>query len=268
MTAQNPELIERIILLAEEAGAAILDVYENGDMDVKTKEDDSPLTRADIAANSIIVEGLGAITGEVPILSEESRDVPHAERSYWQTFFLVDPLDGTKEFIKKNGEFTVNIALVEDTRAVLGVVHAPVLGVTYYGCEGEGSFKRDMKKEGDDVAISVTPYVSGPLKVVASRSHRGDELDAFLAKVGESECISKGSSLKLCLVAEGSAHLYPRLGPTMEWDTAAAQCVVECAGGMVTDLERRPLKYNKKELLNPFFMVSAKEGGFEWWKYL
>jgi 3'(2'), 5'-bisphosphate nucleotidase len=254
-------LLKDIVALAHRAGTAILDVYSREDFGTTYKEEGSPLTLADRAANSVITAGLAAIAPGIPILSEESKVEPYEVRKNWRRLWIVDPLDGTKEFIKRNGEFTVNIALVEHGRPLLGVVYAPALGVTYYGARGFGAFRL---KSSASVPVSVSAPVAGsPVKVVASRSHRGDALDGFLEKAGPYEVVSMGSSLKFCLVAEGTAHLYPRLGPTMEWDTAAAHCVVEAAGGKVTDLEGRALVYNREDLLNPFFIV-AGDPSFPW----
>ena len=253
------KLSPQVIEIAERAGRAVLDVYEQDDLGVTHKEDSSPLTQADLASHKLIVAELQKLTPDIPILSEESKEMPVEERRSWSRFWLVDPLDGTKEFVKRNGEFTVNIALIEDGRTKLGVVHAPVLGQTYWAAVSLGAHKRT---EGKDEEISVTSFESGTLKVVASRSHAGAETTAFLERLEKNvdglEVVSKGSSLKLCLVAEGAAHLYPRFGPTMEWDTAAAQCVVEQAGGYVSETDLiTPLRYNKQSLLNPYFIVSA-----------
>lgn len=198
------------------------------------------------------------------MLSEESKVEGYEVRKHWKRFWIVDPLDGTKEFIRRNGEFTVNIALIEGNEAILGVVFAPVLGVCYLAARGEGAFK---VKNGFQERIRASGYKNGPLKVVASRSHRGPELEAFLNRLTGAEFVNMGSSLKLCLVAEGAAHLYPRFGPTMEWDTAAAQCVVEEAGGSVKDLLGRRLQYNKEDLLNHYF-IAAGNPPFPWEKYL
>ena len=257
-------LLEKITALAERAGAAILEVYSSEDFGTTSKEDGSPLTRADMAADALIREGLGVITPDMPVLSEESKVVPFEKRRGWGRFWLVDPLDGTKEFVKRNGEFTVNIALIEDGRPVLGVVHAPVFGVTYLGARGEGAFKVGA---GAKEPIGVTGYESGPPKLAASRSHRSVALESFISRIGPAEFVEMGSSLKLCLVAEGAAHLYPRFGPTMEWDTAAAQAVVEEAGGRVTDLTGKRLRYNKEDLHNPHFMVAGVPA-FPWMKFL
>lgn len=256
-----------IINIAIAAGEKIMEIYSTADFGVDMKADNSPLTLADIASHEHIVASLAALTPDIPVLSEESRDISYQKRSTWSTFWLVDPLDGTKEFIKRNGEFTVNIALVEEGRPVLGVVHTPALGVTYYGAKGKGAFKQE---NGASQPIKVQAKTSETLNVVASRSHAGPETEAFLAALSKDytvNLVSKGSALKLCLVAEGAAHLYPRLGPTMEWDTAAAQCVAEEAGGVVTDVEGKPLTYNKENLLNPFFIVNASPA-VQWQKYL
>ncbi|MFQ5735280.1 MAG: 3'(2'),5'-bisphosphate nucleotidase CysQ [Thermodesulfobacteriota bacterium] len=259
------ELLKEVVAVAHRAGDAILEVYGSADFGTTYKEEGSPLTLADKAANDIITGALAALTPDVPVLSEESKAEPFQVRKAWKRLWIVDPLDGTKEFIKRNGEFTVNIALVEDAWPVLGVVYAPALGVTYYGVKGSGAFR---VSDGATSRISVSGYSGeGPLKVVASRSHRGEALDAFLSEVGAYEVVCMGSSLKFCLVADGTAHIYPRLGPTMEWDTAAAQCVVEAAGGRVTDLDGKALRYNREDLLNPFFMVTGSPP-FPWRKYI
>jgi 3'(2'), 5'-bisphosphate nucleotidase len=242
--------------IALEAGRRILDVYEKT-IGVDLKVDGSPLTQADTVSHEHIVQALAALTPSIPVLSEESADVPFEERKGWSRFWLVDPLDGTKEFIKRNGEFTVNIALIENGAPVLGVVYVPVLGVSYTACRGRGAFKQ--KEETPPKPIAVRAIGGTRPIVVASRSHAGPETVAFLQSLGSHDVVSMGSSLKFCLVAEGVADVYPRLGPTMEWDTAAAQCVVECAGGTVTDTAGRVLTYNKSSLKNPWFVVSGAD---------
>ena len=221
-----------IIELARVAGKAILAVYQR-DFSVAEKADNSPLTDADLAAHRRIVAGLTELTPDIAILSEESATVPYSTRQSWDRYWLVDPLDGTREFIKRNGEFTVNIALIQHGVPLLGVVHAPVINVTYAGRLGAGAFLETAT--GSRAPLHVTENRQTPLRVAGSRSHAGDSLKAFLTNVGAHELVSMGSSLKLCLVAEGKADIYPRLGPTSEWDTAAAQAVVEAAGGRVTD---------------------------------
>jgi 3'(2'), 5'-bisphosphate nucleotidase len=254
-------LIEAVADIAARAGKAILEVYAT-DFDVDAKEDESPLTQADMAAHRSIVRDLRELTPDLPILSEEAGLPAFEDRADWARYWLVDPLDGTKEFVKRNGEFTVNIALVEDHRPVLGVVHVPVTARTYIGCEGHGSETRD--KDGNCTVIRVAIESASPVRVVGSRSHRGASLDAFLEKLADFEMVPMGSSLKFCLVAEGAADVYPRLGPTSEWDTAAAQAVVEQAGGAVLKLDGTPLKYNEKsDILNPHFVVIGPQD-YDW----
>lgn len=249
----DQNLLDRVATLAHQAGAAILEVYHSSEHQVTYKEDASPLTAADLASHRAIVAGLEELEPRLPILSEEGADMPFAERRGWRRFWLVDPLDGTKEFLKRNGEFTVNIALIEDGRPVLGVVYAPVLARTYLGLVGKGAWRSDGDKA--PRSIIATGSSSTELQVVASRSHPSPELEALLAQLGEHRRLSMGSSLKLCLVADAAADFYPRLGPTMEWDTAAAHAVVRAAGGEVLDLQGEALRYNKEELRNPYFVV-------------
>ena len=257
--------IQKINEIARQAGTAILKIYGQ-DFEVIEKADKSPLTEADLAAHHVIIDALQSLTPEIPVLSEESADIPYDTRSQWQTYWLIDPLDGTREFIKRNGEFTVNIALIHEGRAVLGVVYVPVSQITYYGDSEHGAFKMDA--DGNSSAIQVISEYQTPLRVAGSRSHAGDSLLQFLNRLGEYEIISMGSSLKLCLIAEGKADVYPRLGPTSEWDTAAAQAVVEAAGGKVTDTNMNPLIYNTKEsLLNPYFFVFG-DASVDWSTYL
>jgi 3'(2'), 5'-bisphosphate nucleotidase len=246
-------LIEPIVALAEDAGRAILEVYST-DFDVQAKDDDSPLTQADLAAHRRISAGLKTLTPDIPIISEESGLPEYAERRHWQRYWIVDPLDGTREFVNRNGEFTVNIALIVDQRPILGVVHVPVKDRTYVGCEGVGAQRRE--RDSAPVSIYVSRHSAARARIVGSRSHRGASLDRFLERVGDYDMVPMGSSLKFCVVAEGGADIYPRLGPTSEWDTAAAQAVVEQAGGKVVTLDGKPMKYNAKaDILNPHFMV-------------
>ncbi len=250
------------------AGREILDVYAGTDLGIETKSDRTPLTEADRRAHRTIVRGLES-TG-LPILSEEGRSIPYRERRAWDAFWLVDPLDGTKEFIKRNGEFTVNIALVEGGRPVLGVVMAPAFGELYTGGEEFGAFKIESAGFGNNDVSPRTILAAGkrlplarpqgPLRIVASRSHMTPETLAFIeaekSARGEVELVSKGSSLKICLIAEGAADVYPRFGPTMEWDTAAGQAVALAAGCSVTQADGvSPLLYNKEDLHNPWFIV-------------
>ena len=246
-------LREGIIAIARDAAARILAVYDS-EFAVEHKDDKSPLTAADLAAHRCILEGLERLTPDIPVLSEESaEDVPAVVRRRWRTLWLVDPLDGTREFVKRNGEFTVNIALIEDGEAVLGVVQAPVTGVLWHGQRGRGAFRRD----GDaDVVLQVRRPATPPLRVAASRSHRDARSEAFIARMGEVEAIGLGSSLKFCRIAEGGMDVYPRFGPTSEWDTGAGQCVLEAAGGAVLDPRGRPLRYNQRDtILNGDFIA-------------
>jgi 3'(2'), 5'-bisphosphate nucleotidase len=258
-------LLPRIVALAEQAGAAIMAFYEQTDPGVTYKEDDSPLTQADLASHRLLVMGLQALRPELPVLSEESQAIAYEQRRSWPRYWLVDPLDGTKEFIKRRDEFTINIALIDGYEPVLGVVAAPALKVLYAAARGGGAWKQ--QPGGPAEPIRVGDYRASGLKMAVSRLHGSGETDELVAKLKPFECVSIGSSLKLCLVAEGRAHLYPRLGPTMEWDIAAAQCVVEEAGGTVTDLEGRRLCYNKFSLENPHFIVCGAPP-FPWKNYL
>lgn len=245
--------IDPVVVLAEKAGQAILEVYSS-DFEVQSKADNSPLTQADLASHHCIVAGLESLTPGMPIISEESGLPDYEERRQWDRYWLIDPLDGTKEFVNRNGEFTVNIALIDKQKPVFGVVHVPVQGKTYLGCEGYGAERRDA--EGNVESIQVSATSADPVRVVGSRSHRGASLDEYLLNLGECDMIPMGSSLKFCVIAEGGADLYPRLGLTSEWDTAAAQAVVEQAGGSVVTLDGKAMKYNaKSDILNPYFFA-------------
>lgn len=250
------ELSQDLIAIARAAGAAILEIYHNeADFNVELKSDDSPLTKADRAANTVICKGLESLSEVFPILSEENKTIPYEERKSYPYYWLVDPLDGTKEFIKRNGEFTVNIALVHQQEPVLGVVYAPVLDEMYWAVKGEGAW---LERDGKTRKLEANAFrMSDPgLKVVCSRSHLNEGTQAFIDALNTPEKVSRGSSLKFLLMAKGEAHVYPRLGPTMEWDTGAAQIVLEEAGGQVIDEETgKPLRYNKENLLNPYFIA-------------
>ncbi len=277
MTIQYDKLILTTILAAKRAGEAILDVYDS-DFAVEQKDDKSPLTLADKKSNEIIENVLEqTITvnnSTVPILSEEGKEISYEERKKWEYFWLVDPLDGTKEFIKRNGEFTVNIALIHKHKPVLGIIYIPVKDVFYFAAINFGSYKLESSDILSD-NLSIQGLINKsqrlplnndnntPFTIVGSRSHTSEEFSEFVkqlnAKYGKVEFISSGSSLKLCLVAEGKADVYPRFGPTMEWDTAAGQAIVEQANGTVMDTQsNEPLNYNKSNLLNPFFIVSGQ----------
>ncbi len=258
--------VASIVVIAKAAGQKILDLYES-DVVVQSKADESPLTQADLAANQIIIEQLQAMQPSYPILTEESCGIPYAERNEWNTYWLVDPLDGTREFLKQNGEFSVNIALIHQGVPVLGVIHAPVLDVTYWACTGRGAWKQaGMAKP---VSISVRKAPAKEVTIARSRAPlTGGLLNRFLDRLGKYKEVSMGSALKSCLVAEGQADLYAKLGPTCEWDTGAAQCIVEEAGGHFTDTNMQDLRYNTKEsFLNPHFFVFGA-GDHKWSDYL
>jgi len=247
-----------VIDLAKAAGEKIMAIYTQ-DFEVDYKDDSSPLTQADLASHNCIVNGLRELTPHIPVLSEESSEDEKLNRMSWKTYWLIDPLDGTKEFVKKNGEFTVNIALVTNHQPVFGVVYAPALDVAYWGDRSSGALKAEG---GIEIAINVRrrPENSGDWVVVGSRSHQTSEFKTFMQDYPDAEIVSMGSSLKLCLVAEGKADLYPRLGFTSEWDTAASQAVVEAAGGQVLTIpEMKPLccNQNSDSLLNPHFLVCS-----------
>lgn len=244
-----------IIDIAEQAGQAILAVYQqdNAAFNITGKADDSPLTAADLAAHQLIVKALTTLTPELPILSEEASDISWDIRKTWQRYWLVDPLDGTKEFIKRNGEFTVNIALIEQGEPVLGVIHAPVLNKTYYAAKSQGAF---LKQGATSKAIAVaTP--GDVVRVVGSRSHPSPDLAGYLTQFARHDMVPVGSSLKFCLVAEGSADVYPRFGPTMQWDTGAGHIIALEAGASVTFDGIASQVYQRENLRNPNFIVSA-----------
>lgn len=258
--------IARLIDIVRSAGDAILDIYRS-DFAVEQKADDSPLTQADLAAHRTIAAGLAALDPSIPLLSEESSPPGFEVRRTWSRYWLVDPLDGTKEFVNRNGEFTVNIALIEGHRAVLGVVGVPVRGTVYVGDVLRG----EARRVGPDGTVELHGRPMGedrPLVVVASRSHGGERLERYLETLAGRypgvERTPVGSSLKLCILAEGAADLYPRLGPTSEWDIAAAHAVLAAAGGDVWAVDGAPLEYNRKaEFLNPEF-IAAADGAYPW----
>ena len=239
-------LREGVIAVARAAAAEILAIYQS-EFAVRHKDDRSPLTAADLAAHHCIVDGLRRLTPDIPVLSEESAGITTAQRRGWSTLWLVDPLDGTREFVKRNGEFTVNIALIEHGVTTYGVVQAPVTGALWHGGQRDGAFRRDG--EGGDQTLRVRAPATAPLRVAASRSHRDERTALFIERMGEIEPIGLGSSLKFCRLAEGGIDVYPRFGPTSEWDTAAAQAVLEGAGGAVLDLQGRPFHYNPRDTL-------------------
>ncbi len=259
------ELLSQVVEIAVAAGDEILQIYHNEDFDVEVKGDGSPLTVADRRAHLLIEAALGQLTPEIPVLSEESAAMVFELRRDWDRFWLVDPLDGTKEFVKRNGEFTVNIALIDKAKPVMGVVHTPVKNISHYAEKGIGAFK--SSPDHPTRPISVRQINPERVVMVASRSHAGEAVETYRTnlsrQVGAVEIASMGSSLKLCLVAEGSADIYPRLGPTSEWDTAAAHCVLETAGGSVIRLDGSTLIYNKENILNPWFLACG-DPEFTW----
>tara|TARA_B110000008_G_scaffold157174_1_gene158093 strand:+ start:565 stop:1395 length:831 start_codon:yes stop_codon:yes gene_type:complete len=265
----NDNQLDTLLRIAKTAGNAILSVYQRaGDIDVTIKDDNSPLTEADRDAHEIIIAELKRFTPSIPILSEESDGISVDERLSWSRYWLVDPLDGTKEFIKRNGEFTVNIALINNGAPELGIVHVPVTNISYLGKTGVGAWKVAATGEADAISITNFDLNPGQVRIVASRSHSGDLLDQLIntmeAELGKAEVVSMGSSLKICLLAEGKADIYPRLAPTSEWDTAAAHAVLAAAGGDIVDTEFQALRYNQKEsMLNPHF-IAISDISYDW----
>jgi 3'(2'), 5'-bisphosphate nucleotidase len=253
------QLMHEVVKLAQVAGQAILPIWR-ADVAVSNKADDSPVTAADLAAHRVIADGLLALAPHIPVLSEEDCDISLAERQGWSRWWLVDPLDGTKEFIAGSEEFTVNIALIENAEVVFGVVSMPTNGRCYFGGRQLGAWRAEAGEAAEPIQVRNAPPADGRFTVVASRRHSSPEQEALLAglgaAVGDLALANIGSSLKFCLLAEGSADCYPRLAPTSQWDTAAAQGVVEGAGGEVIELDGQPFRYPPREsLLNPFFLA-------------
>lgn len=251
------ELVQDILPILRKASIAILGVYsDQSNFNTTVKSDDSPLTLADTLSNDIIREGLLKLDQQARIISEESRHESFEVRSKWETYFLVDPLDGTKEFIRRNGEFTINIAIMQGSRPRAGFVFVPVSGIAYVAEKGKGAFRIDQNDRMTELITQPFYLKQSGIKIVASRSHRDVETEMMVSNFFEPEIVSVGSSLKFLMIAEGKAHFYPRLAPTMEWDTAAAQCVLEEAGGSVLQYPAlTPLVYNKENLLNPSFLA-------------
>ncbi|MBP9726334.1 MAG: 3'(2'),5'-bisphosphate nucleotidase CysQ [Gammaproteobacteria bacterium] len=252
------DLLRNVIKITHQAGEKIMSVYgeQATDINIMQKEDGSPLTKADLLAHQTIIDGLKLLTPDIPILSEESSEAECSQRHQWPTLWMVDPLDGTKEFIHRTDEFTVNIALIVNCRPVLGVVFAPALGVTYFAMDGHGAYKKYADKA---QRISARFPITLPYQVVASRRHGGEALEKFLQQLPDHVLVNAGSALKICLVAEGVADFYPRLGPTSEWDTAAGHAIINNAGGILCDAQYRPFQYNMRNtLLNGSFIVSHK----------
>ncbi len=255
------------IKIAKQAGREILQIYNRGDnLKFELKPDDSPLTEADLVAHNIINNELASLAPDIPVLSEEGADIPFDERKKWRTYWVVDPLDGTNEFLSHSGQFTVNIALIDNHKPVLGVSYAPASKLCYFACCGKGAFKEDAF--GNKLNLKTKTAVNGQIKVIVSKQVGIDNLQVFLQQLHKYELIYFGGSLKLCLVADGAVDIYPRLGLNCEWDTAAGQCIVEEAGGMVVDLDFVPLRYNTREsLYNPYFLVLG-DPNYNWQKYL
>ena len=256
----NDDLISGVIDIARQAGFAIMEVYKTK-FNIDTKEDKrgdeiyrSPITEADKRAHIIIMEGLKKLTPDIPLISEEGQEISFEARSKWGAYWLVDPLDGTKEFINKNDEFTVNIAFLEKNQPVFGVVYAPALNILYWGNSANGSFKSNDVD--DNIPISVKSQVTQPVQIAVSRSHPSMKMNSFISQFDKYDLHPMGSSLKICSVSDGTVHFYPRLGPTMEWDTAASHAIIRAAGGELINIgTNKPLEYNKEDLLNPKFIA-------------
>ena len=246
-------LVDSLLEIADTASTKVMEIYQT-DFQVQTKDDNSPITEADLASHRVITDGLKKLTPDIPILSEESANAPWEERKNWTRFWLVDPIDGTKEFTNRTDEFTVNIALIENGEPVMGVVTAPALHEAYWGIKGRGAWKRES--DGSERELRVVEP-AGAIRAVASKSHMNEDTRHFIEQLGEHELVQAGSSLKFCRIAEGEADIYPRLGPTCEWDTGAAHAVLVAAGGKATQLDGTPLVYGKEDVLNPYFVASG-----------
>lgn len=246
-------ILPDVIKVADAASEKVLHIYESN-FKVEYKEDQSPITAADVASHEVIIHGLRSISRDIPILSEEGKSIPWEERRHWHRFWLIDPIDGTKDFTQRTGEFTVNIALIENGEPVMGVVTAPALKEAYWGVVGEGAYKRDRTGKVHRIRVAEPKDAK---RVVASKNHLNEETRQFIDTLGEHDLVQAGSSLKFCRIAEGHADIYPRLGPTCEWDTAAAHAVLLAAGGRIETLEGDPLKYGKEDVLNPFFVAAG-----------
>lgn len=258
---------KNIIKIAKQAGKEILELYQkDGDIKFELKADDSPLTEADLVAHDIINSGLNDLTSKIPVLSEEGENIPYQQRRNWERYWLIDPLDGTNEFIDHTGNFTVNIALIEDHQPILGVSYAPAKQTCYFAYQNSPAFKEDAN--GKINILHTRSIPDDQIKVIVSKKSGIDKLQVFLSELDNHELIYYGGSLKLCLVAEGRVDIYPRLGLNCEWDTAAGQCIVEQAGGLVVDLDFKSLRYNTKDsLYNPYFLVLG-DPNYNWQKYL
>ncbi len=263
--ADYRDLVNPLIQLVKKTGNTILDIYhQSNPLQIELKDDNTPLTQADKDAHNILVEGLTKLTPTWPVLSEESADIPFTKRKQWDFYWLVDPLDGTKEFINHTGEFSVNVALIHQHKPVVGIVYFPAFHVYYYASQNGGSFKQIGDSAEIEIRIRKRPRIP---HLLVSRRHNNAKLEAFLKLIGNYKLTTAGSSLKLCLIAEGKADLYPRLSPTSEWDTAGGQCIIEQAGGSLIDLSGAPLSYNtKSSLLNPDF-IAIGDQTYNWLQY-
>ena len=251
--------LNKLIEISINAGRAIMDIYKT-DFNFEKKSDQSPLTAADLCSHEIILDSLSKLSPKIPILSEESLDIPITERSSWDEYWLIDPLDGTKEFINRNGEFTTNIALMKKNKPVFGIIHAPYLNQTYWGGESIGSYYLEGDSASDVVKINASLKSSKEIRIVSSRSHPSDDLKYILKMIGNHKKLRVGSSLKFCLIAKGEADCYLRLGPTSEWDTAAGDAIIRSSGGSIKTIDGSNLKYNKLDsILNPSFIAAANE---------
>ena len=246
-------ILPEVLKIADVASEKVMSIYMT-DFKVDYKADESPITAADIASHNVIVEGLRNLSQDIPILSEEGAEIPWSERKHWQRFWLIDPIDGTKDFTQRTDEFTVNIALIENGEPILGVVTAPALKEAYWGLRGQGAYKRDNTGHVQRITVAEPGEAK---RVVASKNHLNEDTKAFIDKLGAHELVQAGSSLKFCKIAEGHADIYPRLAPTCEWDTGAAHAVLLAAGGKVETLEGKPLQYGKEDVLNPHFVASG-----------
>lgn len=247
-------ILPDVLKIADAASEKVMAIYQT-DFKVNFKADESPITAADVASHRIIEEGLRNLSHDIPILSEEGLEAPWSERRHWHRFWLIDPIDGTRDFTQRTGEFTVNIALIEQGRPILGVVTAPALKEAFWGLKGEGAYKRDRNGRVHRLSVVVPPAEK---RVVASKNHLNEETRDFIEKLGPHKLVQAGSSLKFCRIAEGKADIYPRMGPTSEWDTGAAHAVLSAAGGKVQTLEGKPLEYGKEDVLNPSFVASSQ----------
>lgn len=249
----HTELLQSVIHISDQASEQVMHIYQS-DFQVDYKADQSPITAADLASHRVIVAGLRTLTPDIPILSEEGLETPWEERRHWHRFWLIDPIDGTKDFTQRTGEFTVNIALIENGEPTLGVVTAPALKEAFWGAKGEGAYKRDRTGKVHRIQVAEPRPVK---RVVASKNHLNDETRAFIDQLGEHETLQAGSSLKFCRIAEGRADIYPRMGPTSEWDTGAAHAVLLAAGGNVKQVDGSALVYGKENVLNPHFIAAG-----------